>query len=668
MKSPTRTWLLLPLACLLVGGAGVLMLFGVRGQRPPAPEPAADVPWHPLDPLTADEIKRAASILRDAQHLPSEVLFSTLVLNEPAKELVLADKPSPREAFAVVYDHKANETHEAVVDLAAGQVKSWKHVPGAQPNIALEEFEIVQDFVRADPDVQAHLRRRGLSDPKKVVVELWATGARAKPGEPSGPRLGRAIFYDNRDGVNSYVHPIGGLMAIVNLNTRKVVRIVDAEIVPTSENRDNVFVPGQLGANRTAPRPLVHDQPQGPTFSLHGNEVRWQNWSFRFGNHPREALVLYQVGYEDQGRVRPILYRGSLAELVVPYGEAGELWDWRAPFDEGEYGLGVLLGPLTPGKQVPGYATLLPSVVPDGRGTSRVIPGSIALYERDGGVLWQHTDPETLKQECRRARELVVTCEVVAGNYDYGISWIFGQDGTLRGEVELGGIPLAKAARTVKCQRCAGAGQAEDGNGEVMAPHIVAPNHQHWFCFRLDLDVDGTANTVSEWSVRPAANPKSAAFTAEERVLRTEKEAQCDLNLAGQHRWRVFNPTARTALGHYPGYVLEPGENSVPLQAADSAVRQRAAFINHHLWVTRYKPEERYPAGDYPNGSSGGEGLPKYVADDEKLEGQDVVLWYSCGVTHVPRPEDWPVMPSARVGFRLTPHGFFTRNPALDMP
>ena len=128
---------------------------------------------------------------------------------------------------------------------------------------------------------------------------------------------------------------------------------------------------------------------------------------------------------------------------IVPYGDANELWNWRAPFDEGEYGLGTLLAPLTRGGQVPDNAVLLYSVVPTGHGAALVIPGSIALSERDGGVLWQHTDPETMRLECRRARELVITCEVVAGNYDYGINWIFGQDGQLRAEVELGGIPLA---------------------------------------------------------------------------------------------------------------------------------------------------------------------------------------------------------------------------------
>jgi primary-amine oxidase len=44
------------------------------------------------------------------------------------------------------------------------------------------------------------------------------------------------------------------------------------------------------------------------------------------------------------------------------------------------------------------------------------------------------------------------------------------------------------------------------------------------------------------------------------------------------------------------------------------------------------------------------------------------VLWYTFGHTHRPRPEDYPVMPTAYIGFRLKPAGFFSQNPANDVP
>jgi primary-amine oxidase len=667
-----RNWLRPALVCLLLGAVALPVLLGLRADQPP-PRPAAAAPAHPLDPLTADEINRASGILREQKNLPDDVLFPVLTLHEPPKEKVLAHQPVPREAFAVVYNRKTNETSEAVIDLAANRVKDFAPVRGAQPRVLEAEYEAVIPRVREHPEVRAALEKRGITDPNKVFVELWAGGP-AEPGRP-GARLGRVLFYDWRDGGTAYLRPIAGLMAVVDLKTYEVLRVFDRGVVRVADNRDNFFDPDQVGPLRKAPRPLDVVQPQGRTFTVDGHQVSWQNWSFRFAVTPREGLVLYQVGYEDRGKLRPVLYRASLAELVVPYGDADEAWSWRMPFDEGEYGLGTLSIPLEPGKQVPENAQLFDTLLADDHGKgAKVLRQSVALYERDGGVLWGHTELDPYQAEWRRARELVVTFMMAAGNYDYGFNWVFGQDGSLRVEAELGGIPLAKGVKTRVCERCArlagGNGRAgdEDRHGTVVAPHIVAPNHQHWFCFRLDLDVDGTANSVSELSARPAGGETGGAWVLDEKVLGTEQDAQRDLDAATQRHWKVFNPGARTELGHFPGYVLEPGGNSAPLAGRDSELLRRAGLLRHHLWVTRYQERERYAAGNYPNQAAGGDGLPRFAEDNENLEGQDVVVWYTCGVTHAPRPEDWPVMPTARTGFRLVPHGFFTRNPALDVP
>jgi primary-amine oxidase len=108
----------------------------------------------------------------------------------------------------------------------------------------------------------------------------------------------------------------------------------------------------------------------------------------------------------------------------------------------------------------------------------------------------------------------------------------------------------------------------------------------------------------------------------------------------------------------------------LPLLAADegSSIRRRATFATRHVWVTRYDPAERYPAGDLVNQNPGGAGLPAYQAADRDIDGQDIVLWHTFGATHFPRVEDWPVMPVESVGFAFKPVGFFDRNPTLDVP
>ena len=90
--------------------------------------------------------------------------------------------------------------------------------------------------------------------------------------------------------------------------------------------------------------------------------------------------------------------------------------------------------------------------------------------------------------------------------------------------------------------------------------------------------------------------------------------------------------------------------------------------MDHHVWVTPYRPDERHGAGDYPNQSGGGDGLSRWTERDRPIEETDVVLWYTFGHTHIPRPEDYPVMPTTYIGFTLKPAGFFAANPANDVP
>jgi primary-amine oxidase len=194
-------------------------------------------------------------------------------------------------------------------------------------------------------------------------------------------------------------------------------------------------------------------------------------------------------------------------------------------------------------------------------------------------------------------------------------------------------------------------------------------HHQHFFNLRLDFDVDGEANSVSEIETTPAPagpdNPYGNAVKVEETVLRTEKGAERDVDFATQRKWRIFSPSRKNALGQNPGYLLIPGETSLSFLAPDSPVRRKARFLDHQFWVTRQDPAERYAAGVYPNQGEPEQGLPRFVADDQPIEGRDVVVWYTFGVTHAPRPEEWPVMPVHRTGFSIVPAGFYDRNPAL---
>ena len=213
---------------------------------------------------------------------------------------------------------------------------------------------------------------------------------------------------------------------------------------------------------------------------------------------------------------------------------------------------------------------------------------------------------------------------------------------------------------------------AAGSSGHLVAANVVAPHHQHFFSFRLDFDIDGPKNVVHEMNTRARAagpgNPFLNGIVMEETLLRTETAAQRSMNMQAARTWQVLNTSERSTLGYHPGYIIVPGGNSLPYVAPASQVRRRAGFVNNHFWATRYHEDEMSAAGTYPNQSSGGDGLPRWAANNESLVGQDVVVWYTLGITHIPRPEEWPVMPVTHVGFKMIPGGFFTRNPALDVP
>jgi primary-amine oxidase len=284
------------------------------------------------------------------------------------------------------------------------------------------------------------------------------------------------------------------------------------------------------------------------------------------------------------------------------------------------------------------------------------------MHEEDQGILWKHFDHNTGASEVRRSRRLVLSHIATVGNYDYGFYWSLYQDGSIDLEIKLTGIVLTRGVQVGESLR----------HANRIAPDLAAPHHQHLFCVRLDMAIDGFANTVYEVDLVPAekgaANPHGNA--TEVRLTRIEREsaARRYVDPLSARTWRIVNESRRNAVGDPVGYKLVPFAGPLLLADEDSSVGRRAAFARAHLWVTRYAPDELHAAGDYPNQHPGGAGLPAWIRADRQLVDTDIVLWHTLGTSHAVRPEDWPVMPVERVGFALRPFGFFDRNPSLDVP
>lgn len=649
---------------------------------PPALGEAPNMVAHPYDPLNKDELTAAVNVLKRAGKLSKDVSLVYLGLNEPTKEQALRFKPGDtihRQAFAVVYDINLNKTNEASIDLQNNKLASWTARQGVQPMQLEEDTPLGTDLLNREPLWRQGLERRGITDPAEVHLEMFVVGNPVGINNPKGDRLIRAYPYHRVRGSNSFAEPIEGLSALVNLTTRKVDVKDSKDIIPLAGPEANYFDDKYVGPLREPCKPLVTTMPQGPSFKISGHEVEWQKWQFRFGLDPREGLVLRNVQYKDGDRMRSVMHRASIAEVAVPYGAPGPDWVWRAPMDEGEYGLGRLTTSLRPGHEVPDHATTIDVPYVNSVGELKIKTAGLAIWEQDGGILWEHEDDDAARTITRRARQLVIAHLFTLGNYDYILQWQFNQDASMDAKVILNGNVLAQGVAAKTCQVCEQKPDAEgrivptgeERYGTLMAPNIVGINHQHFFCFRLDLDVDGLNNHLYEMNVRPLSEGRGYkeqnTFTLERTLLRKEEEARRDLNFESNRCWKVVNQNAQGYIGHFPGYVLEPGANSIPYCHPESYNRKRPGFLNHHLWATCQRDGEWHSSGDYPVSSTGGEGLPTW-SNDASIENKDIVLWYTTGLTHTPRVEDWPVMPSAQIGFHLKPDAFFKRNPALDVP
>jgi primary-amine oxidase len=625
---------------------------------------AADALRHPLDPLSAEEIAAAVRILRAERSPGPSIRFETVELKEPSKAVLRAYRPGVpvrREAFLAMFDVEADALFEAVVDLDEGKVTSWRVIEGARPTIMPEELAAVEQCVKADPRFAEALRRRGIEDVTTAQVDAWSAGSYGLADEEDVRVSHAFVWLKNHERDNGYAHPVEGLNVVVDINRLKVLRIDDYGGPPVPMAEHNYAARFQKRW-RTDLKPLEIIQRDGPSFAVEGNLVRWQKWQIRVGFTGREGLVLHEVAYDDDGRLRSILYRASLAEMVVPYGDPTAAHYRKNAFDVGEYGIGRMTNSLEFGCDCLGVIWYFDAVVNNMAGEPIVIENAICLHEEDAGLLWKHWDWRTNEAEVRRSRRLVVSSIATVGNYEYAFYWYFYQDGTISFEVKLTGI-----INTAGC--IPGAPQRF---GTEVAPGVLGQIHQHIFNVRLDVAIDGEANSVAEVDCHQLApgpeNPHDNAFFATETLLATEKAARRRANANHVRHWKIFNPNRRNGLGQHPAYRLLPHGTVTPFTMERAQVSRRAAFIRNHLWVTPFAEEERFPAGPYVNQSTGDSGIDVWTERDRNVENIDVVVWHTFGHHHLPRPEDFPVQPAVSTGFTLQPFGFFDRNPALDVP
>ncbi|KAG6975691.1 hypothetical protein JG688_00002115 [Phytophthora aleatoria] len=639
-------------------------------MAPSAHTPCNDIK-HPLDPVTADEVRTVKQVLTEAGYSSPELRYAYVMLFEPDHSTL--DKfeagqltEIPREIGVLVLDQTTNVTRDFVVDVVARRiVKEVELDPKTDGQIPIldQDYWDGDSICKADPDYVAALAKRGITDLDMVRGEQFSAGVFGYEGE-EGNRMIRVLSFLKVENTHAmYGHPIDGLVAHVDLTNRKVLKLVDTDYTHIPMESGDYLDPKVTGPMRTDMKPLHIKQPEGASFTIKDNIVSWQNWEIRVGFNGREGLTLHDISFNDRGRKRKILNRASVSEMVVPYGEPSPTHDWQNYFDAGEYQFGRLANSLVLGCDCLGKIQYLDATVVDDFCEPFVIKNAICMHEEDFGTLWKHTDvlasPPT--GTVRRQRRFVVSFFVTVGNYDYGFYWYFYLDGRIELECKATGIVFTS-----------GRPEGEYEYATEMAPRLGAPCHQHLFSARLDVAIDGNKCHVDELEAKrlpiSPENPRGNAFIRTATRLKNESDAQRVAAMDKGRVWRIASSEAKNRLGRSTGYALFPEGQPVLLAADGSSIWKRANFSTKHLWVTKYARDELWAAGYTPNQHPGFAGLPSYVKGNRPVDGEDIVLWHTFGLTHFPRIEDWPMMPVDYAGFKMIPEGFFDRNPTLDVP
>ncbi len=432
-----------------------------------------------------------------------------------------------------------------------------------------EQIECEQAVLASEEFKAALKKHYGIDDTRLVMVDIWSAGNYGSE-EDRTRRLARPLCFLRSDPTeNGYARPIEGLRPVVDLNLMQVIRVEDYGRWPLPPGECN-YAADRVKNQRRDIKPLEITQPEGPSFEVEGNQVRWQNWSFVIGFNAREGLTLHHLRYRDGGKDRSILYRASLTEMVVPYGDPGPTQRRKNAFDVGEYGMGMCANSLELGCDCLGLIRYFDAHMVTSRGEP--------LHDQERHLhargrlrhpLEAHRPPAAASPEVRRSRRLVISSVSTVENYEYGFFWYLYQDGNIQLEVKLTGMLSLGAFPPGERPRY----------GTLVAPQVYAPNHQHFFNVRLDFDLDGMANTVQQVDVVP--DELGRGQPVRKRLPGPRDDAQdgeagprAPESAKPARTWKIVNHDVRNAVGEPVGYKFVPGDNAFPMASPQCLVAQ----------------------------------------------------------------------------------------------
>ncbi|OTB08229.1 hypothetical protein M426DRAFT_317341 [Hypoxylon sp. CI-4A] len=631
---------------------------------------------HPFADLNADEIKRARDLIQ-AEHPRTKLSFKAITLDEPDKQLMKQfleaehagqTAPAPdRIAYCPYYLRGTSTFFAAHVNLTKGTIERVDK-SSIHGNVDFGEVVEVEKAVMEAPEVQAEIAKLKLSSHLEVIPEPWIFGS---DGENDLKRQYQVYMFVREKGKldsNHYARPLS-FSPIFDPTEMKLISI---QQIPTGADHStkevgeykvtppNDYTPDTVQL-RADLKSLTVVQPEGPSYTISADRVlRWQKWELRLSFNYREALVLRDVRYDG----KPLFYRVSLSEMTIPYADPRSPHHRKMAFDLGDVGAGLVANNLKLGCDCLGTITYLDGLVCDRDGSPVAKENAVCIHEQDNGIGWKHTNYRTDNAFVVRNRELVLQCILTVSNYEYILMFILNQAGELEYQVRATGIlstsPIDEGVNV--------------NFGTVVHPGVLATHHQHILSLRIDPALgsyrEGQSLVAQEAHAMPIDdfNPYGTGYYSVKNTI--AKEGGYDLDSSKGRTYMVQNSHMPNEVNGLPASYKIMFPPMQPMLAHPSTFNaRRAEFADHHIYVTKYRPDELFAGGKYTNQSRGHTGIKSWIAaNNASVEDEDIVVWVQFGLNHIPRIEDFPVMPVEIISVHLKPVNFFTRNPAIDVP
>lgn len=641
---------------------------------------STDVPHHPLDPLTLQELYKVRTIIKShALFKNSPYALHSVVLQDPDKLLVSTwHKPHPLPPrIASVIARVNGLSHVLTLNINTGELTVNDIGPlSGYPTMTIEDMTSATWAPFANADFNRTIIQRGV-DLVDVACLPISTGWFGRKDE--GRRLIKVQCYSMKDTANFYMRPIEGLTVLVDLDTKQVVEITDqGRNIPIPKAADTDY--RYSAQNKNSPQkikllnPISIEQPKGPSFIIEDlHTVKWANWEFHLKPDPRAGVIISRAMFRDpgSGEMRSVMYKGFASELFVPYMDPTDAWYFKTYMDAGEYGFGLQAMPLDPLNDCPRNAYYMDGVFAAADGTPYVRSNMICVYESYAGDIgWRHSESPITGLGIREVRPkvtLVVRMAASVANYDYIVDWEFQTDGLIRVKVGLSGILMVKGTPYVNMNQV---NHQENLHGTLLSENVIGIIHDHYITFYLDMDIDGSDNSFVKVNLKrqetsPGESPRRSYLKAVRNVAKTEKDAQIKFKLYDPSEFHVINQGKKTRVGNPVGYKVVPGGTAASLLDLDDPPQKRGAFTNNQIWVTPYNQTEQWAGGLFVYQSQGEDTLAVWSDRNRPIENKDIVVWYTLGFHHIPCQEDFPIMPTVSSSFDIKPVNFFESNPIL---